>query len=212
MDYLPLFPLELVAFPGEALNLHIFEPRYRELVHDCETQGLTFGIPTFLDGKLRAYGTEMRLTKVEKRYPDGKLDIRTEGIAPFRLLDFDNQADGKQYAGGKVERLSWDAAPGAPDLIREALTLLEEMYEHLNIQRPLPDAATFHTFQIGHHAGLNTEQEFELLQIDTENHRLEYLLEHLTKLMPSVREMANLRRRVQMNGHFKNILPPDFKV
>jgi ATP-dependent Lon protease len=46
---LPLFPLNLVVFPHEKLNLHIFEPRYRQLVRDCLEQNLTFGIPPFLD-------------------------------------------------------------------------------------------------------------------------------------------------------------------
>ena len=212
MQYLPLFPLELVAFPGEALNLHIFEPRYRELMHDCETQGLSFGIPVVLDGKLQPYGTEVRLAKVEKRYPDGKLDVRTTGLAPFRLLDFDKQADGKMYAGGRIRRLPVDERAGDPELVAEVRQLLVEMYQHLPVDRQVPKAADFRAFQVGHHAGLNTAQEFELLQLSEENLRLEYLHQHLQRLLPSVREMQRLRQRVQMNGHFKNILPPDFRV
>ena len=212
MNYIPLFPLELVAFPGEALNLHIFEPRYRELIHDCDTQGLTFGIPVFLDGQLQPYGTEMRLTKIEKRYPDGKLDVRTEGLVAFRLVDFDNQADGKMYAGGQIARFVADNSTGDPDLVNEVRTLLAEMYENLRIQRTVPEAATFRSFDVGHHAGLNTSQELELLQLGEENQRLDFLHQHLTQLLPSVREMESLRQRVQMNGHFKNVLPPDFRV
>ena len=210
MDYLPLFPLELVAFPGESLNLHIFEPRYRELIHDCETEGLTFGIPTFLDGKIQGYGTEVRLVDVEKRYPDGKLDVRTEGIRVFQLRSFNRRAEGKQYAGGRVRYLSENNTPPDPDLAAAVAAQLGEMYRYLNIKRTAPTADTLRAYDVGHHAGLNTQQEYELLVIDNENQRLEYLHGHLVRLLPSVREIHSLRQRVQMNGHFKNILPPDF--
>ena len=62
-DFLPLFPLKLVAFPGEELNLHIFEPRYKQLIRECEQNGTTFGIPTFLDNKVLDFGTEIELIK-----------------------------------------------------------------------------------------------------------------------------------------------------
>jgi len=62
---LPMFPLELVAFPGEELPLHIFEQRYQQLIEDCEEERVTFGIPTYINKRLE-YGTEMELLKVVK--------------------------------------------------------------------------------------------------------------------------------------------------
>lgn len=67
---LPLFPLKLVAFPGEQLNLHIFEPRYKQLIKDIETSKGTFGIAVYLD-KLMPFGTEVELEEVSKVYDDG---------------------------------------------------------------------------------------------------------------------------------------------
>ena len=55
--FLPLFPLRLVAFPGEDLNLHIFEPRYKELIQECDEKGITFGLPPFIDDKMQTFGT-----------------------------------------------------------------------------------------------------------------------------------------------------------
>ncbi|MEL7221839.1 MAG: LON peptidase substrate-binding domain-containing protein, partial [Bacteroidota bacterium] len=65
---LALFPLQIIAFPGEAVNLHIFEPRYRQLITDCVEEGITFGIPSFVNGKVNEFGTEVKLIKIEKTH------------------------------------------------------------------------------------------------------------------------------------------------
>ena len=66
MITLPLFPLQLVVYPGEKLNLHIFEPRYKQLIQECQEQGTTFGIPAFIDSEIMSIGTEIELLKIEK--------------------------------------------------------------------------------------------------------------------------------------------------
>ena len=81
--FLPLFPLQLVVFPGEKLKLHIFEPRYKQLVGECRDEKMTFGLPAFFDGRVAEYGTEMRLLTIFKTYDDGRMDIMTEGVAAF---------------------------------------------------------------------------------------------------------------------------------
>ena len=84
--FLPVFPLALVAFPGEKLNLHIFEPRYKAMLRDVIEGEGTFGLPPFLNDRVGDWGTEMRVVSVEKTYEDGKMDIRTEGVGVFRIL------------------------------------------------------------------------------------------------------------------------------
>ncbi|NJL77077.1 MAG: hypothetical protein HC892_20750 [Saprospiraceae bacterium] len=106
---LPLFPLQLVAFPGEALNLHIFEPRYRQLIQECETDGITFGIPAFIDGRVQEIGTEIELIAIEKRYGDGKLDVKTKGIGIFKIEEFLSRAPSKLYPGAKVKKIEDDS-------------------------------------------------------------------------------------------------------
>ncbi|HEY0108163.1 MAG TPA: LON peptidase substrate-binding domain-containing protein, partial [Fibrella sp.] len=76
-DLIPLFPLSLVVYPGEDLNLHIFEPRYRQLVSECIEEEKTFGIPAFIENKLPGYGTEVHVTTLHKRYDDGRMDVKT---------------------------------------------------------------------------------------------------------------------------------------
>lgn len=211
MQILPLFPLELVVFPGEELKLHIFEPRYKELIRECEESSSTFGIPAYIEGKVSAVGTEMRLLAVERRYADGEMDIRTRGMERFTLLEFFNPVEGKLYAGAAVRRFEPEPSgqKGFPNPQLRAAIL--ELFAALDIEKDLPGAtAPLRAFDYGHLTGLTLEQEYELLQIKGEKPRQEYLLDHLDNILPIVREMKRLQELVQQNGHFRNIVPPRF--
>lgn len=205
----PLFPLRLVAYPGETVNLHIFEPRYQQLINECLGDGTTFGLPTFLDDKLPGLGCEMRVTALVQRYDDGKLDIRTEGVRVFRIREMHNPAPGKLYAGARVE--FWEKpepyAPVDPALVE----LAQRLYRILNA--PLkadPSAPQPYSFQIGHLVGLNIEDEYELLSIDTETERQAFLLAHLQHVLPVMEDMERTRQRIAMNGHFREFGALDF--
>lgn len=200
---LPLFPLKLIPFPFESLNLHIFEPRYRQLFQECEEDKITFGIPSVSDKKMKYIGTEMKLIKIEKRYPDGRLDVKTEGIGIFKIKKFYSEAPGKLYAGGEIERINFDLE-GDYGMYEEILIRMEELYQIMQIKKELPALnADFNTYRIAHLIGLSAEQEFKLLNIFEEKNRQDFILTHLEKLLPIVREMEELRKKVQMNGHFR---------
>jgi len=79
---IPLFPLNIVAFPGEEINLHIFEPRYKQLINDCLDNKTTFGIPSYVKSKIDL-GTETEICSITKKYPDGRMDIKTRGVKVF---------------------------------------------------------------------------------------------------------------------------------
>ncbi len=204
-----MFPLRLVAYPGEHLNLHIFEPRYKQLINECEVKGITFGIPAFINDKIQDIGTEIELVSIDQRYPKGEMDIRTLGVGIFRVREFFPQVDNRLYAGAEVERLSYDLDG---DFLKneKILAHLGELYHILNITKPLPElSSSFHSYDIAHLIGLSLEQEYELLAITSEQSRQDFMLQHIERLLPIAKDMEELRRKVQMNGHFKNILPPD---
>ncbi len=208
-DFLPLFPLRLVVFPGENLNLHIFEPRYRQLIRECQEQPSTFGIPTFVEDRVQALGTEMTLVGIEKYYPNGEMDVKTRAVGRFKIIDFYNTAPDKLYAGGDVERIAEDA-DYAGSLAARTLILeqLGELFKIMGLKDKLhPDPVTFRTFMAGHQMGLSLEQEYQFLCILGEEERQDFILQHLEKVIPTVREMERLRERVQMNGYFKNMPP-----
>ena len=206
--FLPLFPLPLVAFPGESLNLHIFEPRYRQLIEECETEGILFGIPAFINGNVMDVGTTIQLQKVEKRYDNGELDVVTKGLGLFRIQQFYREAPGKLYAGAEVQSLDGDTQSD-PILTEKILDLLRQLFALLHLERKIPERLEdFRTYDWGHHVGFSLEEEYKLLCVPDENGRQEVMLEHLERVLPTVKEMENLRQRVLMNGHFKDIIPP----
>ncbi|MBG8554649.1 LON peptidase substrate-binding domain-containing protein [Hymenobacter guriensis] len=206
---LPLFPLNLVVFPGEKLNLHIFEPRYRQLVQDCLGESLTFGIPLYTD-QVRELGTEMRLLSIEKTYPTGEMDIRTEALGVFRIREFFRQAPGKLYAAGTIEPIIDDPAPDA-DLHRRIQGYLRQLYDVLGLRQLLQKLpADYRTYDLGHHLGLSTEQEYQLLSATSELERQELIAEHLEQVLPVLLETERLKDRSRLNGHFKNLTPPNF--
>jgi Lon protease-like protein len=209
-DLLPIFPLKIVVFPGEHLNLHIFEPRYKQLVVECETESCTFGIPAFLNNKVMPTGTEMQLLKIEKRYDNGEMDIRTQGIGLFQIIDFQNVTNNKLYPSATIERL-YEVSKGDKIKNVEILEDLKELFKtlHLN-KKPPTDPESFVCFDVAHYVGFSMEQEYEFLCIPTELERQDYLSVHLKQMLPFVREMERLRERALLNGHFKHLKPPLF--
>jgi Lon protease-like protein len=210
MRVLPLFPLNLVVFPGEKLNLHIFEPRYRQLVRDCVERDFTFGIPPFIEGTLGEIGTEMRLLSVEKTYPGGEMDIKTQALRVFRINKFFREAPGKLYAGGQIEEVMQDGE--ADPLLRDIITgQVRQLYEALGLRKLLLELAPdYRIFDVAHHIGLSTEQEYQVLATTSEQERQEIVREHLDSILPVVLETERLKDRSRLNGHFKNLQPPSF--
>lgn len=207
--YLPLFPLNLVVFPTEKLNLHIFEPRYRQLIRECLEQDKTFGIPSFIRDTVQNLGTEMKITELTRQYADGRMDIKTEGLRVFRINTFDNPAAGKLYAAGKVELFETDTH--SDWLMKDkAIELIDQLYAILGLVPNFEYHQEPFSFQVAHKIGLSLEQEYQLLEMLDENQRIEFLIEHLEKSIPIIKEIERTKQLIRMNGHFKNLNPLNF--
>src|SRR5690349_7115740 len=86
-NFIPIFPLSIVVYPGEKLPLHIFEPRYKQLIRECFELKKPFGIPTVINNNVQEMGTLVILKDIVKEYDNGEMDIRTEGQQVFRILE-----------------------------------------------------------------------------------------------------------------------------
>src|SRR5262249_60503807 len=98
-----LFPLGIVVLPGELTPLHIFEPRYRELVGEAIDSDAPFGILLTDDDGLRDVGTTVRVTEVVERFDDGRFVVIVEGGERFRLVRF---TEGRSFRTGEVETVA----------------------------------------------------------------------------------------------------------
>ncbi|MCC5945463.1 MAG: LON peptidase substrate-binding domain-containing protein [Bernardetiaceae bacterium] len=206
---LPFFPLNMVVFPNEAINLHVFEPRYKQLIHECDTEKKTFGIPTFMDDKIQEYGAELKLLEISKKYPDGRMDIKAEGQRIIKVKTWENPVKGRLYAGGEVELIT----PTDHASLSEKMLLLEkirELYEVVNVEVEVEADEPFLTYIFAHKLGLSQEEEYEMLKLKDESQRISFLQRHLSKAIPTVREIERIKARIRMNGHFQRLDPLDF--
>ena len=205
-NFIPVFPLGIVVYPGETVNLHIFEPRYKQLINECYTEGKPFGIPTVIDNKLNEMGTLVRITELVKVHDNGELDIRTLGLRVFRVLELIKSVPDKLFSGAIVNYPDNIEGPGKRELMLKVVSAIRELHSMLNIeknfQKPDEELAAY---DIAHHIGLSLEQEYELLGLLREEQRQEYIKRHLTRVLPVIAEMETLKERVRLNGHFKNL-------
>lgn len=209
-EQLALFPLQLVVYPGELLNLHIFERRYRQLIADAERDGLLFGVPTVIEGALQPIATAVRLDRVAKKFPSGESDVQTTGVKIFHLDDFDRAAPGKLYPGGRVTYLPIEEEED-PELNRQIVELTLAIYRQLNIDRSVTSVEDgFRTYEIGHYVGFTLDQEYQLLTLMAASERQQFMLDHLRHVRTQTGDPFGIRERAQLNGHFKELTPPDF--
>jgi Lon protease-like protein len=205
-NFIPVFPLGIVVYPGEMVNLHIFEPRYKQLINECYKEGKPFGIPTVIENKLNEMGTLVKITELVKVYDNGEMDIRTQGMRVFRVLELIKTVPDKLFSGAIVNYPDNIEGIGNRDLMQKIINAVRELHRLLNISKDFhkPDEE-LGTYDIAHHAGLSLEQEYEFLGLLQEVQRQEYLKRHLGNVLPVIAEMETLKERVKLNGHFKNL-------
>ncbi len=200
--FIPVFPLGLVVYPGEELHLHIFEPRYRQLIQDCADTGAPFGIPTVLDKQVTELGTLVRLREIREIHDNGEMDIVTDGIKVFQLAGPLRLPPAKLYSGAPVEYLA-DHPAGNRQVMREIIQGIKELHATLQIQKKFAKKdALLWSYDVAHHAGLSLREEYHLLTLRSERERQAFLQRHLQKILPLAQEMEKLKERVKLNGHF----------
>ena len=204
-NFVPIFPLGIVVYPGEQVNLHIFEPRYRQLVSECFAEAKPFGIPTVLNNAIAEMGTLVKISEIVEIYADGKMDVRTQGLQVFRILEVVKSIPDKLFSGAIVNYPD-TVDLGNSLLMREVLTGIRDLHRLLNVTKDFHKKdEELTSYDVAHHAGLSVEEEYELLGLTHEWQRLEYLKRHLTKVLPVVNGMETLKEKIQLNGHFKEL-------
>jgi len=182
-NFIPVFPLNIVVYPGESLNLHIFEPRYKQLINECFKEKKLFGIPVVIENNLTDLGTAIEIKEIVKVYDDGRMDIKTQGMQVFKVLETIASIPDKLYSGAIV---SYPANKQTANykIMQGVLASIRQFHAMLNVQKLFKKADDeLLSYDVAHHAGLNIQEEYELLGLFTEEQRLEYLRRHLKKLL-----------------------------
>ncbi len=201
-DALPLFPLGLVLFPGEAVPLHIFEDRYRDLVRHCLETDDPFGI-VLADGDEMAHvGCAARVERVLRHHEDGRMDIVAVGEERFEIEEVTQDRSYLTARVNSYEPIEPLAIGGDRErVITLHMKLLELAGE--TIRPAIYEGPKRISFVVAQNAGLDNARKQDLLELRTERERLDYLADYLEALIPEIRQARERRRRVQSNGHFK---------
>ncbi len=128
-EILPFFPLSIFLFPGEDIPLHIFEPRYKQLIDDARTQGITFAIPFLINQEIQEFGCEVRLKDVVAEKEDGSMVIVVESLDIVEISSYNNPLEGKLYAGGRIKRLPCNDPVISKDLL-DLIKSYRSDYDH----------------------------------------------------------------------------------
>jgi uncharacterized protein len=204
-NFVPIFPLGIVVYPGENLNLHIFEPRYKQLIHECHAENKLFGIPAVIDNRMQDYGTLVQIIEITTVHENGEMDIKTQGVKVFRVLEVIKEIPEKLYSGAIVNYPN-NLTYGNAEVMRRVINSIRELHKLLNITKDFKKTdEEINSYDVAHHIGLSLQEEYELLNLLDERQRQEYLKRHLTRVIPLVAEMEGLKEKVKLNGHFKNM-------
>jgi Lon protease-like protein len=204
-NFIPIFPLNIVVFPTEEVNLHIFEPRYKQLIEHCINEHKPFGIPSVSNNKINDVGTLVEIISIEKKHEQGELDIKTKATSQFNILEIINNVPDKLYKGAIVTYPENELTTSHPKM-KEILTALRLFHSTLKVEKKYKkNDEELTSYDIAHHVGFTLEEEYTLLTLLNETARQEYILQHLKKSIPAMQELISLKERIKLNGHFRKL-------
>jgi ATP-dependent Lon protease len=194
-----LFPLALVLLPTERVPLHIFEPRYKELIGECLAEGHEFGLLLEDDQGRREIGTRAAVVEVLQMFDDGRMNIVVEGHDRFRLVEIKRE---RSYLTGEIETVDdQDEAPPGAAQIDEALGLFRELVEAAGADVDEPEGSDSPlSFELAARVDFGLEPKQELLELRSEQARLRRLCQLLGRAVEAVARERAVRERAQTNG------------
>jgi len=200
MTRIPIFPLEVVLFPGEMLPLHIFEPRYKEMIRECDEKKQAFGVVLVVDDGLAEVACAAELLQIAKTYPNGEMDIISMGRRIFRILEV---IDERSFYEADVEYL--EDAPAQKQVPTTALLQLFEKCHHATFQQGPDLGALAKALNISYYIAASLPLELtykqKLLEMRDEVERRHSLETNLARWLEQL-ELSNRARRLSGgNGH-----------
>jgi Lon protease-like protein len=196
---LPLFPLDAVLLPGTPLPLHIFEPRYKEMIGECRADNAPFGVIRAQDKGITEIGCTAEIVSVTKEYPDGRLDLIAEGRQRFEVLELNRQRSFLQ-----AEVLLVPDEPGTPTQ-EDSARAIQVHLEILSLAGAVQDLSaadgSILSFYLAGSLPLDLDFKQKLLAMRSENERIVAVAAYLEGIVPNLRRAAKAREKAGGNGH-----------
>jgi len=197
---LALFPLDVVLFPGMPFPLHIFEPRYREMISDCLARSEFFGIVRAKEEGVANVGCSAEITSVIKKYDDGRMDILTQGRRRFEILEIDQQ---RSYLRAEIIYLEDEPGLVSGEEIERAVQLHAEIMKLAGseVESALPLDREQLSFYLAGTLPLDLDFKQSLLTMKSEQERIEAVIAYLENILPDLRRSVRARKTAGGNGH-----------
>ena len=197
---LPLFPLDVVLLPGTPLPLHIFEARYLEMVSECLSQEKRFGVVRAKDEGVAEIGCTAEILTVTKKYPDGRMDIVTEGRERFEVMQVNQDRSFLQaevlYLRDEPGKATADELAQAQKLHGEIMTLAGAEPEKLSEVE-----GSQLSFHLAGSLPLDPDFKQTLLGMKSEAERIQAVISYFEAILPKLRRSVHVRQKAGGNGH-----------
>ena len=200
MSLLPLFPLDLVLFPGAPLPLHIFEPRYREMISECLDRKISFGVVRAKEEGVAEIGCTAEIITVAKKYPDGRMDIVTEGRERFEVMQVNQE---RSFLQAEVLYLQDDPEKATAEEIAQAVKLQGEIIELAGSASVNPSEIESQPLAFNLVGPLPLDLDFKqtLLGLKSEAERMQAVISYFEAILPNLRRTVRVREKAGGNGH-----------
>ena len=200
MSLLPLFPLDVVLFPGTPLPLHIFEPRYREMISECLDRKKSFGVVRAKEEGVAEIGCTAEIITVTQKYPDGRLDIVTEGRERFEVMQVNQE---RSFLQAEVLYLQDEPEKATAEEIAQAVKLQGEIVAtgRLHSRQPPESEDPRLSFNLVGPLPLDLDFKQTLLGMKSEAERMQAVISYFEAILPNLRRTVRVRQKAGGNGH-----------
>jgi Lon protease-like protein len=191
LSLLPLFPLELVLLPGTPLPLHIFEPRYKEMIAECLEAKKPFGVVRASTDGVAEIGCTAEILSVTKKYDDGRMDILTRGVERFELLAVNQD---RSFLQGEISVVEDEPGRPEPDVVNHAVDLHAEIVKLAGAENSGADRESGRlSFQLAGSLPLDLDFKQNLLATLSEADRLNAVVKYLEAILPALKRASKAR-------------------
>ncbi len=198
MPLLPLFPLEIVVFPGAPLPLHIFEPRYKEMIGECLSQNRAFGMVRAKENAVSAIGCSASILEVIKKYEDGRLDIAAEGVQRFEIIQVNQE---RSFLQAEVNFFDDEPSTISRATADTVIQLHEQLFAVMGQTIEVERNAAYLSFRLAQDLPVDLDFKQTLLEMKSEVERIEILKEYYQATIPKIENSLRVRQRASGNGH-----------
>jgi Lon protease-like protein len=195
---LPLFPLEIVVFPGAPLPLHIFEPRYKEMIGECLSQERPFGMVRAKENALSAIGCSARILTIIKKYEDGRMDIAAKGAQRFEIIQVNQE---RSFLQAEVAFFDDEPSIVSKSAADTVVQLHEQLFAVMGQSVEVDRDAALLSYRLAQDLPVDLDFKQTLLEMKSEAERVEILTEYYRATIPKIENSLRVRQRASGNGH-----------